>query len=203
MRDSRDRQPNDIGQLVLDLFKDHPGLIRIQLIGSRSKSQATAYSDWDFGISVHDFDSFTRDLPQLVEPLHPLAQQWDRLSETKCYMLIVPGPRKIDFIFLDEHNEESGPWQIDLQSLVELDAHFWDWMLWLKSKDFRGERELVTSELSKLFDHLLQPMHVDEVPDSILVAAELYKQARNRLEDQFGTSVPRKLQKGVEAVLNQ
>ena len=46
---------------------------------------------------------------RLVAPLRPLAQQWDPLSETWCWMAILRGPIKLDFIFAEPHEREP-PW---------------------------------------------------------------------------------------------
>lgn len=48
-----------------------------------------------------------------------------------------------------------------------LDAHFWDWMLSLHGKEASRKRDVVATELQKLFDHLLHPLGVDKVPSSI------------------------------------
>jgi hypothetical protein len=189
-------------QLILDLFEADPSVAKVELIGSRARGDATPFSDWDFGLEVHDFPSFSRDIGLLVAPLLPLAQQWDRLSETKCYMLIVPGPTKVDFLFPEVPNEKSPPWTVDKDSLNEVDAHFWDWMLWLASKQFRGNEKLVHGELQKLFGHLLQPMLVEEVPESISDAIEVYKRAREKWETKFQISTGRELQNEVEPLIH-
>lgn len=45
-------------------------------------SDGWALSDWDFVVSTSDFPAAAVQLPGLVEPLDPLVQQWDRLSDT-------------------------------------------------------------------------------------------------------------------------
>lgn len=189
-------------QLILDLFEADPGVAQFELIGSRARGDATPFSDFDFLIKVHDFPSFSKDISLLVAPLGPLTQQWDRLSETKCYMLIVPGPTKVDFIFADVPNQKSPPWRPDKDSLNGIDAHFWDWMLWLASKQFRGNEELVHSELQKLFNHLLKPMLVKVVPESISDMIEVYKGARENWESKLQTSTSRELQNEVEPLIH-
>ncbi len=189
-------------QLILDLFEADPGVAKIELIGSRARGDATPFSDWDFLLVVHDFDSFANDIAPLVASLRPLAQQWDRLSETKCYMLIVPGPTKVDFIFPEVPNEKNLPWRVHKDSLNELDAHFWDWMLWLASKQFRGNEKLVHSELQKLSSHLLKPMLVEAVPASISDAIEVYKTARGNWESKLQISTTRELQNEVEPFIH-
>ena len=159
------------------------------------------FSDWDFGVKVHNFPSFAQEIATLVAPLRPLAMQWDRLSEIKCYMLIVHGPVKVDFLFPDEPNEPEDPWRVSKDSMEQIDAHFWDWVLWLASKESRGNPELVSTELSKLFDHILQPMLVQQAPESISDAINDYKKARGEFESRFQMSVNKELQDEVEPLL--
>src|SRR5205823_2037339 len=112
------------------------------------------WSDWDFRVATDDFTSVAQALPSLVAPMKPLAAQWDRLSDQQCYMIIIDGPRKIDFIFDEPHVHEA-PHVASAATLGAIDAHFWDWTLWLTSKVGAGKRELVTTELSKMTDHVL------------------------------------------------
>jgi len=63
-----------------------------------------------------------------VTPLHPVVAQWDRLSITWCYMLILAGPVKVDLIFA-EPPARRPPWQITSASLPGIDGRFWDWLL--------------------------------------------------------------------------
>ena len=161
------------------------------------------FSDWDFGLKVHDFPSFAHEIATLVAPLRPLAEQWDRLSEIRCYMLVVHGPIKVDFLFPDEPNKQSGPWRVSKDSLDHIDAHFWDWVLWLASKKFRGNLELVSTELSKLFDHILQPMLVKQAPETISDAINDYKKSRGDFEARFGISMNTELQDEVEPLVSE
>ena len=89
----------------------HPAVRSVRLVGSRATGTPTAWSDWDFAVETDDFEEVARDLGSLLDALHPLAQQWDRLSETWCWMVIVPGPTKLDYIFAQPHEREP-PWQI-------------------------------------------------------------------------------------------
>ena len=112
-------------------------------------------------------------------------------------MLIVRGPAKVDLIFPDEPHTTEAPWQPDRAELEAIEAHFWDWMLWLKGKEARGEIELIATELDKLFDHLLWPLGVERRPSSILDAIALYRAARDRAETRFGAVVDRELEHAV------
>jgi hypothetical protein len=166
---------------------------RVRLVGSRAAGTATAMSDWDFAVETPNFGAVARDIESLLAPLEPLAQQWDRLSETQCWMVIVPGPSKLDFIFDEPHDNEP-PWHPAPNNLAAIDAHFWDWTVWLLSTQVKGRTELVATELQKMFNHILHPMGVQAVPVSLEVAAASYLVARARLERDLAVVVPRALE---------
>jgi hypothetical protein len=178
-----------------------PAIRGIRLVGSRADESATEFSDWDFRVEANDFAAAAEALPYLLAPLQPLAQQWDRLSPKWCWMLIVRGPSKVDLIFTDERHTSEPPWQPDPGNLEAIDAHFWDWMLWLRSKKARGKSELVASELVKLFDHLLRPWGVKRPSSSIVDAIANYRHARGHAEQQFGIVVGRDLEAAVTPAL--
>jgi hypothetical protein len=154
-------------------------------------------SDWDFEVMTDGFDAVARELPALVAELEPLAQQWDRISEYPCYMLMLIGPVKVDLIFPGEPYESLPPWRVSAETLDGLDRHFWDWILWLASKREKGQDELVRHELVKMSEHLLRPLGVDRVPGSIEAALETYRFARDRRERELGVEVSRRLEREV------
>ena len=170
---------------------------RIELVGSRARGEARADSDWDFRVEARDFDAVAAALPELVAPLEPLAQQWDRLSDEQCWMLILRGPVKVDLIFPDEPHQKERPWVPGPDTLAGIDDHFWDWMLWLRAKEAAGKEEQVEAELDKLFGHLLAPLGVDAPPSSVADAVDSYLAARQRAERRFGRSVNRAVEQGV------
>jgi hypothetical protein len=135
--------------------------------------------------------------------LEPLAQQWDRLSDEQCWMLILRGPVKVDLIFPEEPHVHEPPWVPCADNLAAIDAHLWDWLLWLRSKEASGKRELVAVELEKLFVHLLQPLGVDRVPSSVADAVELYRPARDALAAGFGCTISRALEAEVARALHE
>ena len=57
-------------------------------------------------VETDDFQTVVYDIGSLIAPLGPLVQQWDRLSETYCWMVMMPGPIKLDFIFGEPHESE-------------------------------------------------------------------------------------------------
>jgi hypothetical protein len=179
----------------------HPAVSGIQLVGSRADGRANEHSDWDFRLETSDFSAVAEHLPDLLEPLAPIAQQWDRLSTHACWMLMLAGPVKIDLIFADEPHELEPPWLPRADNLEGIDRHFWDWLLWLASKNAAGKHDLVSAELQKLFEHLLEPLGVEQRPSSLRDAVGAYRLARKQAEDRFELQVPRRLEAEVASTL--
>jgi hypothetical protein len=180
----------------------HPDVRGIRLVGSRATGTARPGSDWDFAVATADFDAVAAALPTLLASLDPLAAQWDRLGDTWCWMLILRGPVKVDLIFEEPHVHEP-PWQPSAENLEALDAHFWDWTLWLHAKEAAGKRKQVSEELRKLSEHLLRPLGVEAVPASVVDAVDRYRPVRDALERRFGRSVPRALEAEVAPVVGR
>ena len=170
----------------------HPSILAVELVGSRATGSPTPLSDWDFVVVTERFDEVARALPALVAELEPLGQQWDRISAYPCYMLMLAGPVKVDLIFPDEPYESLPPWSVSAETLDGIDQHFWDWILWLASKEEKREDELVGRELIKMRDHLLGPLGVDRAPSSIEAAVERYRSARDEREREFDVEVSRR-----------
>jgi hypothetical protein len=179
----------------------HPAINSIVLAGSRSRGEPTDLSDWDFTIETSDFPSVASALPMLVAPLAPLAQQWDRLSDHACYMLMVRGVGKVDLIF-DEPWESGPPWEVSAETLNGIDDHFWDWTIWLAAKDRAGKREVVKSELRKMHEHLLGPLGVDGVPTGIADAVAVYTRAQAEAEKWLQMTVPQVVDDEVRRLLS-
>jgi hypothetical protein len=175
---------------VTRLLGSNAGIQHVELIGSRASGQAMPLSDWDFKVVTADFHEIREVLPQLVVPLRPVVAQWDRLSHTWCYMLILSGPAKVDLIFSEPHSALP-PWEANASTLRGIDDHFWDWMLWLRSKQDAGKLGTVASELAKLHEHLLSPLGVISVPQTIEQAVAEYQTARADCERQLGMRIPR------------
>ena len=175
----------------------HPGIRAVELVGSRADGSATPLSDWDFVVMTDGFGEVARALPELVTPLDPLAQQWDRISDYPCYMLMLTGPVKVDLIFPGEPYASLPPWTVSPDTLDGIDQHFWDWVLWLASKREKGQDELVGREMAKMHNHLLGPLGVDRVPSSIEAAVERYRSARDERERDFGVEVSRRREREV------
>jgi hypothetical protein len=193
----------DLAASVKAALLPHPHVLSVELVGSRATGSPTRLSDWDFEVMTDGFDAVARELPSLVARLEPLAQQWDRISEYPCYMLMLIGPVKVDLIFPGEPYESLPPWLVSAETLDGLDRHFWDWILWLASKREKGQDDLVRRELVKMSEHLLRPLGVDRVPGSIEAALESYRSARDKREREFGIEVSRRLEREVLPALRR
>ena len=184
----------DLASSVRAALLQHPHVRDVELVGSRATGSSTPLSDWDFAVTTDRFDAVAPELPSLVAGLEPLAQQWDRISEYPCYMLMLIGPVKVDLIFPGEPYESLPPWTVTAETLGGIDRHFWDWTLWLASKREKGQDQVVGRELAKMSVHLLRPLGVDRVPGSIEAALESYRFARDRRERELGVEVSRGLE---------
>jgi hypothetical protein len=187
--------------LVTDALGPHPDVRRVELVGSRARGEATALSDWDFHLDTSDGPRLARELPALVAPLGALAAQWDRLTERATYMLMLPGAIKVDLFPGDERRALEPPWEPTPSNLVAIDAHFWDWTVWLGGKVLAGRTDLVAEELRKMQQHLLGPLGVTSPPATVEEAVAAYQLARDQLERRWGISVPRRLGDEVMAAL--
>jgi hypothetical protein len=185
---------SDLVELAISAVAKHPAVTKVELAGSRSGGTHQKLSDWDFAIETSDFGSVARDLPTLVEPLEPLAGQWEPLGHFPVYMLLLRGPTKIEYLFLDHTQEPSPPVKPRPETLPAIDAHFWDWIWWLATKASVGRNELLKQHLSKLYFHLLEPMGTETVPDSIEAAIRAFLVCRGELERQYGLEVSRALE---------
>jgi hypothetical protein len=188
---------DDLAASVRAALLPHQHIRAVKLVGSRANGSSTPLSDWDFVVATDRFDAVAGGLPSMVAGLEPLAQQWDRISEYPCFMLMLSGPVKVDLIFPGEPYESLPPWTVSPDTLDGIDQHFWDWILWLASKSEKGEDELVRRELEKMSEHLLRPLGVEAVPSSIDAALEGYRTARDEREREFGFEVSRRREREV------
>jgi len=191
----------NLGSRVPALLRTHPAIRAVELAGSRACGTAHALSDWDFVVATDDYPRLRTELPELVAPLDPLSHIWDPYSTIGCFMLILRGPTKVDLLFTDEPREWSGAWEVTADTLMDVDAHFWDWILWLEQKRRGGDRTLLRNGLDDLHRLLLAPLGAEREPSSVGEALELYLAARDRREHAFGVRVPRALEAEVRPVL--
>lgn len=193
----------DIGTAVAAALEPHPSIRRVRLIGSRANGRLHDLSDWDFAVDTDDFEAVSRDLPRLVAPLRPLSEQWDPYSSYACYMLMLPGPTKVDLLFPDEKQEWAPPWSASPTTLEAIDRHFWDWILWLEQKRRGDQSELLGKSLGDMYELMLRPMGVTNPPASVSEAIDAYLKARGDLEEEFGFNVPRDLEHEVRRLVDR
>jgi hypothetical protein len=185
-------------------LEQHPAVRSARLAGSRSRDETpTPLSDWDIEVETDDFPTVAADLPSLVGVLHPLAQQWDPYGPDTCYMLMLPRGVKVDLIFPEVPNEVGPSWDPRPNTLEPIDRHFWDWILWLGSKILRGEADRVQTQFELMWEKLLGPLGVSEVPSSVEDAVAHYRAARDEFERRLEIEVPREVEKAVLAALGR
>lgn len=171
-------------------------------MGSRATGVEHDLSDWDFAVETDDFAALAGDLHGLVAALRPLSELWDPYSDYACYMLLLPGPTKVDLIFPEERREWSPAWEVTPATLEAIDRHFWDWALWLEQKRRHGRTNQLEKSLGDLSELLLRPLGVETPPRSLTEAVAAYLPAREKLEARFGVRVPRALEEEVRPVLD-
>ena len=193
----------DLAARVISLLESHRAVEGVRLVGSRQRGDAGPLSDWDFEVDTIDFEAVARDLPVVVSPLEPLAQQWDPLSPHADYMLMLRGPMKVDLIFFDQPFQQRPPWKVSPDTLESIDHHFWDWILWLAAKHSAGKHELINEAFVKMSSYLLRPMEAEGVPGSIEAAVDLYTAARRKLEGQLGVVVSDAIEREVRRALRR
>lgn len=170
--------------------------------GSRAEGTATELSDWDIYVDG-DPEGMTAEIPGLVDSLRPLAAFWEPLSEQAGYMVVMDGPIKIDVFPVGAFRPIQPPWRLEADSLPAIEAHFWDWTLWLGGKSLRGEWRLVAGELAKMHRFLLKPVGVATAPTSLDEAVASYLRARQRAVDLFGVGIQLELGRQVSEALRR
>lgn len=177
---------DDLVEQVLRTASHDPDIARLRLAGSRAEGRANPFSDWDFVVETSDFPSAAVALPRAIQALSPLGTFWDPLSPHWCFIALMPGPRKVDFIF-DEPHEPRPPYIAARDSLAAMDVYFWDWTVWLAAKEAGHKHDLVSHELQNMHGYLLEPLGVDAAPSTISQAVRTYLTARTNAEKRFGT----------------
>jgi hypothetical protein len=190
---------DDPRERAIAVVAGHPAVRSVELAGSRLRGTHEQESDWDFAIATDDFDAVARDLPALVQPLGPLAAQWEPLGHFPVYMVLMRGPTKVEYLFLDHAQEPRPPVTPTAETLAAIDAHFWDWIWWIATKASVGRHDLVDEHLPQLYRHILGPMGAESVPTDLDAAIAEYLRRRSALERRFGATVPTALEEEVRA----
>jgi hypothetical protein len=189
----------DLARTAIQLVSRHPAVRHVELAGSRSRGTHEELSDWDFAVTTSDFATVARDLPALIAPLHPLGRQWEPVGHFPVYQVLLPGPTKVEYFFLDYSQRampahEPGPTTLDA-----INTHFWDWIWWIATKASIGRSDLVAEHLPQLFGRLLRPIGVTERPGDIEAAIDAFVSRRDELERDYGMTVSRALEQEVRA----
>jgi hypothetical protein len=188
------RAVKDVVEVAIGLLVNHRAVQGVEFAGSRSRGTHEELSDWDFAVQTSDFPAVARDLPMLVAPLNPLGQQWEPLGHFPVYQVLVRGPTKIEYLFLDHEQQPMPPLIPSETTLAAINTHFWDWIWWLATKASIGRDDLVSEHLPQLHEQLLRPLGVETVPASIDAAIDAFLARRNALERRYAVSVPRALE---------
>ena len=189
-----DRRVKDLVRIATELVASHPEVRHVELAGSRARGTHEELSDWDFAVTTADFASLSRDLPALVAPLHPLGAQWEPVGHFPVYQVLLRGPTKVEYLFLDHSQEAMPAPEPGQETLASIDTHFWDWIWWIATKASVGRDDLVTEHLPQLFEHLLRPMGVTEAPGDVDASITAFVGRRDHLEREYGFTVSRVLE---------
>jgi predicted nucleotidyltransferase len=187
----------DLVDTAIALVAQHPAVQAVELAGSRARGTHEELSDWDFAVTTSDFAAVARDMPVLVRPLRPLGEQWEPMGHFPVYQVLLRGPIKVEYLFLDQSQDAAPPVTPSPSTLVAIDNHFWDWIWWIATKASVGRDDLVAEHLPQLYGHLLRPMGVTDEPTTINDAIHAYLTRRNALEQSYGLTVPRALESEV------
>ena len=118
-------------------------------------------------------------------------------------LFVAPRTLRLQRSLLNRRQDPLPALQPSPDALRAINTHFWDWIWWLTTKASIGRVDLVAEHLSQLYVHLLQPMGIQTVPDSIRAAVEAFVERRDALEMQFGSSVDRALEDEVRAEIDR
>jgi hypothetical protein len=187
----------DLARTATELVSHHPAVRRVELAGSRARGTHEELSDWDFSVTTFDFAAVARDLPALIAPLHPLSQQWEPLGHFPVYQLLLRGPIKVEYLFLDHSQHAAPPRRVGPATLDPINTHFWDWIWWIATKASIGRTDLVDEHLPQLFSYLLRPIGVREPPADIQAAINQFVSRRDELEREYDMTVSRALEEEV------
>ena len=196
-RSWNDQRVDDWVAVATSLLAEHPAVLSVEFAGSRSRGTHAELSDWDFAVETSDFDALARDLPALVAPLKPLAQQWEPMGHFPVYQVLLRGPTKIEYLFLTRSQEPLPALTPGPDTLAAINTHFWDWIWWLSTKASIGRTDLVAEHMPQLYERLLRPLGVPGIPDSIPAAAEAFIACRDVLEHEYNLNIDRALENEV------
>jgi hypothetical protein len=187
--------------MVRETLRRISGIHGVELVGSAAGGDRTPLSDWDFELAVRD-EGVLDAVEHALQFLPALALFWDPLSTRATLIMIMDGPIKIDIIVPDMRNPQPiARWMVTADTLQRIDAHFWDWTLWLGAKQLRGQADLVGTELAKVWNALLEPMGAMAPAHGITEAISAYVIARDEREREHGVHLDHRLEHQVRRAL--
>jgi predicted nucleotidyltransferase len=189
----------DLVSVAIALVEKHPAVTAVEFAGSRSRGTHHELSDWDFAVSTPDFAAVARDMPTLVAPLEPLSEQWEPMGHFPVYQVLLRGPTKVEYLFLDETQDAMPTPVPGPDTLATINTHFWDWTWWIATKAAAGRDDLVAEHLAQLHGHLLRPLGIESVPRDIDESIAAFVARRDALEREYGVSVPRAAEDEIRA----
>ena len=194
---------DDIVDVAIALVEKHQAVAGVEFAGSRSRGTHHELSDWDFAVTTSDFAAVARDMPALVAPLEPLSEQWEPMGHFPVYQVLLRGPTKVEYLFLDEAQEAMPAPIPGPDTLAAINTHFWDWLWWIATKRAAGRDDLVAEHLAQLNGHLLRPLGIEAAPRDIDEAITAFVDRRDALEHEYGVSVPRELEDEIRRALRR
>ena len=193
----------DLAAAGIALVAKHPAVLRVEFAGSRSRGTHDELSDWDFAVTTSDFGAVARDLSGMVAPLDPLAEQWEPLGHFPVYQVLLSGPTKVEYLFLEQSQDAKPPVNPSKTTLAQINTHFWDWIWWIATKAAAGRDDPVSEHMPQLYRHLLQPVGVATVPGDVDAAIRVFVARRDALEREYGISIPRALENEIQRGINR
>jgi predicted nucleotidyltransferase len=194
----------DLVAVAIALVDEHPAVTGVAFAGSRSRGTHHELSDWDFAVTTPDFPRVAGDMPALVAPLEPLSEQWEPMGHFPVYQVLLRGPTKVEYLFLDETQEAMPAPVPGPDTLPAINTHFWDWTWWIATKQAAGRDDLVAEHLPQLHGHLLRPLGIEAVPRDLGESISAFVARRDALEREYGVSVDRALEaeirRGIERI---
>jgi hypothetical protein len=101
----------------------HPAVNSVEFAGSRSRGTLEELSDWEFAVTTSDLDALVRDPPTLVAPLEPLSQRWEPMGHFPVYQVLLRGPIKIEYLFLDRSQDPTPSRTPSLKATAAINTH--------------------------------------------------------------------------------
>jgi hypothetical protein len=190
---------DDLVAVAIRLVTAHPAVTGAEFAGSRSRGEHHELSDWDVAVQTSDFAAVAGAMPALVAPLEPIGEQWEPMGHFPVYQVMLRGPTKLEYLFLDETQEAAPTPTPGPDTLAAINTHFWDWTWWLITKEAAGRDDLVAEHMPQLHAHLLRPLGIADVPAGIDAAIAAFVARRDALEREYGISVPRPLEDEIQA----